>query len=195
MATNRIMWRRAVRRGLLGLAAVAALLALLGGGCGGGDQTTTTLAPDTEADAAVLNEILSRQTAAVDAYGAAAPALKGHALAMANLFSAQEQEHIDGILKALRGLGEKAEPEPEAIEADGLKAERDYLRFFYEIESATIEAELTAIAKLTAASPRVTLAATAANQAQHLVLLRRALGVRPLATVPAPFENGTTPDP
>jgi hypothetical protein len=185
-----------VRRGLLALAAAAACAALLGG-CGGGGDTgpTTTAVLEKEADAEVLNEILSRQTAAVDAYGAALPALKNRAENLAQLFGAQEQEHIDGILKALRGLGEAAEPLPEPIEADDLKSEADHLRFFYEIESATIEAEMTAIAKLTAASPRVMLAATVANQAQHLVLLRRALGVRPLATVPAPFENGTTPAP
>ena len=35
----------------------------------------------------------------------------------------------------------------------------------------------------------------AANQAQHLVLLRRALGAKPLETIPSAFETGETPAP
>ena len=39
------------------------------------------------------------------------------------------------------------------------------------------------------------LATTVANQAQHLVLLRRGLGADSLETVPGAFENGMTPAP
>lgn len=185
-----------MRRALLLLAA-SALVALSLAACGGGEQTdrATTAVPDQEGDAEILNEILSRQSAAVEAYGSVLPALRGQTLFVARLFRAQEQEHIDGTLKALRGLGEEAEPPPETIEADGLKSQADYLTFFYEIESATIEAELTAINNLTAPWPRSQLAATVANQAQHLVLLRQALGAKPREWVPSPFENGTTPAP
>ena len=186
----------AVHRTLLLLAA-SALAAVLLAACGGGDQTggTVTTVAEKEADAGILNAILSRQSAAVEAYGAVLPALRGRALLAARLFRAQEQEHIDGILKALRGLGEEAEPLPEPIEADELKSQADYLTFFYEIESATIEAELSAINNLIAPSPRSLLATTAANQAQHLVLLRQALGAKPREWVPSPFENGNTPAP
>ena len=185
----------AVRCALLLLAAIAASSLLAA--CGGGEQTgrTATAAPDKEADAEILNEILSRQTAAVEAYGAAMPALHGRALALARLFRAQEQEHVDAVLKALRGLGENAEPPPESIESDGLESQSEFLIFFYEIESATIEAELSATNRLTAPGARSVLSATAANQAQHLVLLRQALGAKPNQWVPSPFENGTTPAP
>jgi Ferritin-like domain len=194
MAPNRIMRGRAVRRALqlLAIAAVASLLAACGGEETGG---TTTAVPDKEGDAEILNEILSRQTAAIKAYDAAMPALHARDLALARLFRAQEQEHVDGVLKALRGLGEKAEPAAESIEADGLESQSDYLTFFYEIENATIEAEVSAINNLTAPGTRSVLAATVANQAQHLVLLRRALGAKPDQWVPSPFENGTTPAP
>ena len=63
------------------------------------------------------------------------------------------------------------------------------------MESATIDEELSAIAKLEAPRPRSLLASTVANQAQHLTLLRQALGAGPLASVPVPFENGTAPPP
>jgi hypothetical protein len=63
------------------------------------------------------------------------------------------------------------------------------------MESATIDEELSAIAELEAAWPRSLLASTVANQAQHLTLLRQALGAGPLASVPVPFENGTAEPP
>jgi hypothetical protein len=196
MAPNRIMRDGAVRRALLALALSAALsFALVA--CGGGEETsrTPTAIPDKEGDAAILNEILSRQTAVVTAYDGVLSRLHEPTLDAARLFRAQEQEHIDATLKALRGLGEEAEPAAEPIEADDLESQVDHLRFLYEMESATIEAELTAVAKLTSPSPRSMLAATVANQAQHLVLLRRALGAKPLKAVPEPFENGATPVP
>jgi hypothetical protein len=114
---------------------------------------------------------------------------------MAAYFRAQEQEHVDAVLKALRGLKSPAEPIVEPIDRSGLTSDRDRLVFLYEVESATVDEELTAISDLEASWPRSLLASTVANQAQHLTLLRQALGDGPLASVPAPFENGTFPPP
>ncbi len=183
-----------MRRALLLLTAIALMAAALGA-CGGGGGTATTVA-DNEADAEVLNEILSRQLAAAQAYEVSFPGLhQRQNLAAARLFRAQEQEHADATLKALRGLAAEAEPEPEAIPANGLDREAEFLVFLYELESATIEAEISAIGRLTVPSPRTMLAATVANQAQHLAFLRAALGVKPLETMPAPFENGAVAAP
>jgi hypothetical protein len=194
MTPNRIMPAAAVRRAMRVVLAIAAIAAALSA-CGGGGGDTSPTPVDKEADAEVLNEILGRQTAAVAAYDQSLPALGGRPLAFARLFRAQEQEHIDAILKALRSLDAAAEPEPETIDAGGLESEAEYLNFLYELESATIEAELTAIARLTGPGARSMLAATAANQAQHLVLLRRALGAKSLQSVPSAFADGTTPAP
>jgi predicted small lipoprotein YifL len=194
MTPNRIMRGAAARRALLlSLAALVAALALTACGSGGGGGSTADA--EKAADAEILNEILSRQTAAVAAYDHSLRGLGGQALATARLFRAQEQEHVDAILKALRSLGEEAEPAAETIDADGLKTEAEYLTFLYELESATIDAELSAIARLTTSGNRALLAATVANQAQHLVLIRRLFGAKPLETVPVPFETGTTPGP
>ena len=177
-----------VRTGLVLAGAAAALAA-----CGGGG--TTTAVPDKEADVEILNEVLSRQLGAVAAYEHVLRGLGRFDLASARLFRAQEQEHVDAIVKALRGLGGKAEAQPEEIDVSRLKSRTDYVELLYEMESATIDAELSAISKLSAPWPRSLLASTVANQAQHLVLLRRELGAKPLETVPVPFENGTAPAP
>ena len=66
---------------------------------------------------------------------------------------------------------------------------------FDRVVVSTDDDEISAIASLESATTRSLLASTVANQSQHLVLLRRALGAPPAKRVPAPFENGTTPVP
>ncbi len=178
-------------RRALALVAVAGLAASLVA-CGGGDDGSTV---DPEADAAVLNEVLGRQLAAVAAYGEALPALRGADLAMARRFRVQEQEHVDATTKTLRGLEEPADPAEETIDAGDLATRDDALDFLYRLESATIDAELNAVSRLTVGWTRPLVAAMAANQAQRLVLIRRALGGAPLETVPEAFETGETSPP
>jgi hypothetical protein len=183
--------RSGVRRLLVG---VVVGLALVVGGCGGGG-TTTTVVPDKAGDAEILNDVLARQLAAVRAYERTLPLLAGSTLISAREFSASEQEHVDATIKALRGLGEKAEPEEEEIESKGLKTQADALGFLYEVESASIAYDLRAISHLTAPWPRSLLGSVAANQAQHLVLLRRALGADSAESIPEAFEDGTSAPP
>ncbi len=174
------------------LVGLFAALALFAGGCGGGG-TTTTAVPDKAADAETLNNVLGRELAAVRAYDRTLPLLHGPALASAREFRAQEQEHTNAVVKALRGLGEKAEPEEEEIESEGLKTQAEALGFLYEVESVSVAYDLRAISHLTAAWPRALLGSIATNQAQHLVLLRRALGADAAETIPEAFEDGTSP--
>jgi hypothetical protein len=191
MAPNRIMRGRAVRRAFLVGSVVVALATGLFA-CGGGDGDS---AIDQEADVRVLNEILARKLAAVEAYREVLPVLRGAELATAREFLSQEQEHVNATMKTLRGLEGEADPPEETIEADELRTRRDALEFLYELESATIDAELSAVGKLTIAWPRPLVAAMAANQAQRLVLIRHALGAAPLETIPEAFETGETPPP
>jgi hypothetical protein len=194
-----IAWNRITPRGGARRALVATLLPLAlvfpFAGCGGGGDATASAVPDKAADAEVLNRLLGRELAAIQAYERVLPRLHGVDLAMARRFHAQEQEHVDAIVKALRGLGAKAEPEEEEIESEGLGTRADQLGFLYELESHSIDNDLRAISDLIAPWPRSLLGSIAANQGQHLVLLRRALGAPPLATVPEAFENGTAPPP
>jgi hypothetical protein len=197
IARNKTRRGGAVPRALLAAAAIAAAAAALaacGGGGGGGDGTTGAAA-EREADVAVLNRVLARQLGAVAAYGDATAGLGGFDLAAARRFQAQEQEHVDAVVKALRGLDGKAEAEPEAIDVPRLKSRSDMVEFLYTMESATIDSELAAISKLNSSWPRALLASIVANQAQHLVILRRELGAKPLDAIPLPFENGTAPAP
>jgi hypothetical protein len=203
MSTNRITRGGATLAALL----IAAALA----GCGGGSTssgappatTGGSIAQDVSAptsspqspDASLLDQVLGRQEAAVAAYGEVIPHLAPALARMASYFRAQEQEHVDATIKALRGLSSPVEASVEPIEAGDLKTDRERLEFLYAVEGATIDEELSAISKLEASWPRSLLASTIGNQAQHLTLLRRALGAGPLDSVPSPFENGTSPPP
>lgn len=194
MASNRIMRGGVARRALSILALLlAAAFALVA--CGGSGPGPTTAVPDEAADAEILNNVLARELAAIRAYDRTLPLLGGAALATAREFRAQEQEHVDAVIKALRGLGEEAVPSEEEIESEGLKTPADALGFLYDVESVSVAHGLRAISHLTAPWPRALLGSIAANQAQHLVLLRRALGAGAAESVPEAFEDGTTPDP
>jgi hypothetical protein len=212
ISPNRITLGGAKRRGLVALATLAAASALAG--CGGGGETTSAASggagtsegtaqevstPTTPArqspDGEALNKVLARQEGAVAAYAAVIPHLSPRLAQMASYFRAQEQEHVDAVLKALRGLSEPAATTPEEIDVGEMKTDEERLVFLYELEGATIDEELSAVSKLEDPWPRSLLASTVADQAQHLTLLRQALGAGPLASVPKPFENGTTPPP
>jgi hypothetical protein len=190
MAPNRIMRGRALRRALL-LALLTMALAVAAG-CG---ESASAPVGDRDSDAEVLNEILARQRAAVAAYDQVLPSLRGANLDAAREFRAQEQEHVDATTKTLRGLDAESDPPAETIEARDLKTRMDAMEFLYELESATIDAELNAVARLTTGWPRPLVAAMAANQAQRLVLIRRALGALPLESIPTAFETGETAAP
>lgn len=207
MTGNRITLRGAKRRrgGLAVFAVVALAVVIAGcGGSSGGSTSTATVtdataapapSPEEAVDGEILNTVLGRQEAAIGAYDEVIPKLAPRLARMAAYFRAQEQEHVDAVLKAMRGLKTTAEPGEEAIEVGELKSDRERLVFLYEVESATIDDELSAISKLVASWPRSLLSSTVANQAEHLTLLRQALGAGPLAAVPEPFENGTAAPP
>ncbi|HEY0278390.1 MAG TPA: ferritin-like domain-containing protein [Solirubrobacterales bacterium] len=195
------------------IATVALAAALAGCGGGGGtssaaaggppastDTTATDVSVPTSAgrqspDGELLNKILARQEGVIAAYEEVTPHLAPRLAHMATYFRAQEEEHVDAVVKALRGLKAPDEAQPEEIEIGEPKTDRERLEILYELEGATIDEELSAISKLETSWPRSLLASTAANQAQHQTLLRQALGAEPLASVPSPFENGTAPPP
>ena len=185
----------AARRALLLLAtAVLAATSLTACGSEGGD--TSTAAAEKEADAEILNDVLARELAVVAAYERTLPLLSGAALTAARRFRAQEQEHVDALVKTLRGLGQEAAPAEEEIETEEEPRTRaDALEFLYDVENASIAYNLRAISHLNYPWPRSLLGSVAANQAQHQVVLRRLLGAGTAGAIPEAFEDGTAPSP
>ena len=117
------------------------------------------------------------------------------AKAIMRRYGAQEAEHIDGWTKALRGLGEELDAEPEEVDFSGLHSEDDYLRFAYEQTGAQLTHFLDAVTQLSTSAPRSFAASIAANEAQHLVVLRQLLGAGLIEAVPESFDTGEVPPP
>lgn len=176
--------------------AIAALLALavLLAGCGEHHNPAAT--GEKDHDAEVLNVAIGQEMALIDVYKHVGAHLRSpRARAIMRRYAAQEAEHIDGWTKALRGLGGELDAEPEEVEYSGLRDETDYLRFAYEQTGDHLTHFLDDVTQLSTPAPRSFAASIAANEAQHLVVLRQLLGAGLLEAVPESFDTGEVPPP
>jgi len=179
-------------RALSGLLAVAAVCALAG--CG--EQGNPAGRSEREHDVEVLNVAIGQEQALVDAYKRAAAFVHDPEIrAVMRTYAAQELEHIDGWMKAMRGLDGEVEAEAEELDYGGIKTEEDYLRFAYEVTSTDLTHFLEDVTQLSTSAPQSFAASIAANEAQHLVVLRQALGADLLEAVPEAFDTGEVPPP
>jgi ferritin-like protein len=170
--------------------AAAALLA----GCGGSGHGAET-DPEKASDAAVLNDALSQETTAVEAYAGGLPLLHGRVRAVGREFHAQEQEYVDAVTKAIRGLGGSVDAEHGQPELAGVNDQAGFLALAYEMENAALASYLDAAPRLNTSAPRGLAASLAAAHAQHLVVLRQALGAGLASSVPRAFDGGEEPPP
>jgi rubrerythrin len=137
-----------------------------------------------EDDATVLAAAIGLEQIAVVAYDTAAGSglLDEATTGVAELFRDQEQEHADGLTTALEALGGSA-PEPptaDSIEGlSGLRSQEEVANFAIELETMAVAAYYDAHGKLETPELLSAGASIMANEAQHLVLLRQALGRDP----------------
>jgi rubrerythrin len=96
----------------------------------------------------------------------------------------QEREHADGLARALRGLGGRRPPPGSTLE--GFPRGHRFANFALQMEDELIAAYYEAMPRLRPGL-RQPLASIMASEAQHLVVLRQALGRDPL---PQAFETG-----
>ena len=174
---------------LAGIAVVALAL-----GCGKGGHGADT-DPEKGFDAATLNAALAQERAAVDAYRRGLPLLPGRLHAVGRELLAQEQEYVDALTKAIRGLGGEIEAGPGEPGVSQAKGRAGFLALAYELEGAALASYLDAAPRLYTSAPRALAASLAAGHAQHLVVLRRALGAGLAASIPEAFDGGEVPLP
>jgi rubrerythrin len=184
-------------RATAGLLVVALFVASTLGGCGDGGGPGSTLAADEKAhDVEIINVAITQDLTLTDVYRHGGALLKDPELrAVLRQYVAQEQEHIDGWTKAMRGLGGQVEAEAEEIDYSEVKTPRDYLLLAYEETSLQLTHFLEDVTQLSTPAPQSFAASIAANEAQHLVVLRQALGADLLEAVPDAFDTGEVPPP
>lgn len=176
--------------------AIAALLALalLVSGCG--EHHNPAASGEKSRDAEVLNVAIGQEMALAEVYRTVGAHLRNpEAKAIMRRYAAQEAEHIDGWTKALRGLGEELDAETAEVDYSGLRGEADYLRFAYEQTGDQLTHFLEDVTQLSTPAPRSFAASIAANEAQHLVVIRQLLGTGLIEAVPESFDTGEVPPP
>lgn len=185
------------RRGFGRAAALALALAailVVAGGCGSSGRGAET-DPEKGSDAEVLNEALARELTMLDAYTRGRTLLRGPRRPVGRQLRAQEQEYADALTKGIRGLGGDTEAEPEELDLTRVKDQAAFLGLAYELESAALAFYIEVAPRLYTAAPRTLDASLAAGHAQHLVVLRQALGASPAASAPEAFDGGEVPRP
>jgi len=187
-----VSWRR---RGFCHAAVFfVAALAVVTSGCGRSGQGAKT---DSEkaADVEILNVALAQELTTIEAYERALPLLRGQMLTVGRQFRGQDLAHVDALTKVIRNLGGETDAEASELESPPPKSQAEALVLAYEEENAALAEAMDAAPGLQNAAPRTLAAALAASHAQHLVVLRQALGANFTEAVPDPFESGEAPPP
>ncbi|HEX8689451.1 MAG TPA: ferritin-like domain-containing protein [Solirubrobacterales bacterium] len=193
MGRNRSLRGQYERRGICRAALLfLALLALLAPGCGKSGQGAET-DPEKGSDAELLNAALAQELTLLEAYTNVPAPLAGRFGAVGRQFRAHEQEYVNAITKALRGLGGETEAEAAAIDRTRLESEDEFLALAYELENVALATYLDAAPRLFTDAPSTLAASLAAAHAQHLVVLRQELGATPAQAIPEAFESGEEP--
>jgi len=182
--------RRGIGRAVACLAVLCAA-ALVGCGSGGGTSEESEKA----ADAELSNSLLSGELTLLRAYGPSLRVLRGADRALLLRLRGQGQAHVDALTKVLHGLGAETEGEGEEPEEEHPKDREEAIVLVYEAENAALDEALAVAPKLETYAPRALATGLATSHAQHLVLLRQALGAPPAALVPSPFESAEEPPP
>jgi hypothetical protein len=163
-------------------AGLAAGFAVVAAGCGSGSPTITrTISPAARsADVEILNLALDLEHKAIAAYTAGIPLLSGHAQKSAQQFLAQELQHaneLSGLIRRQDGQPNKPQP---TYDLGRPQSRDEVLQLLHEIERAQVRAYLAAIPEVAPGTFKSALGAILGSDAQHVALLRAALGAAPL---------------
>lgn len=140
------------------------------------------LADTPDADAAILNDALSLELTAVEAYTQALPLLQGAVAAVGASFLEQEREHVAAIERAIKDLGGRPTRTVQEFDLSDVRNQEEALHFADNLENVAIAAYIDSIPKLSSGDLRTTAAQIVANEAEHVTVLQAALGNPPVAS-------------
>jgi hypothetical protein len=181
--------RRALLRGAG--TALAGGAALLLGGCGRSSPERTAVKKQPRAvraaDVAILNQTLALERRSIAAYTAGIPLLSGSDAKAATQFLSHELQHAGELLALIKAAGGKAIPRAPSYDLGQPGDAHEMLDLLHGLETIQIAAYLDAIPKLSPGPVRAAVASILSNDAQHVAILRLALGRTP---APAAFVTG-----
>jgi bacterioferritin (cytochrome b1) len=171
------------RRTLFGGGAAAAG-ALLLSACGGKKAPApfTPSAPPKlgDADIAILNGLLDQEYKAIAAYTAGIPLLDSTAHDAAKQFLQHELYHASKLYSMIKHAGGEPHKQKANYPLGHPRTGEDVLRLLHALEHDLLAAYLEAVPVVSTGSARAVLAATLANEAQHVAVVRSELDLDPL---------------
>jgi rubrerythrin len=172
--------RRLLRLAGLGLAGSAALLA----GCGGEERDAAGRPlPSPTDDAELLNSALDLEHMSVAAYAAG----RGAGGRLVRELREHERVHVGELQRVIRDLGGTPHRARKRYDFPPMRTEREVLRFGAELEATAVAAYIDALPRLSQPELRGVAAAILTVEAEHMAVLRDALGEEP---VPDAFVTG-----
>ncbi len=182
------------RRALLGgaTAALAGAASLAVSGCGtraktGAHSVHRARLPVREADIALLEGLLDLERHTVAAYTAAIPLLGHDDAKTAKQFLDEELEHTGELISLIKAAGGHAPPRRAPFDLGHPSGATAVLELLHALERTQIVTYLGAIPRLSPGPVRAAAATILGSDAQHIAILRRALGKPALA---GPFLIG-----
>jgi hypothetical protein len=159
-------------------------LALALAGCGSTHPAAShvsQLPPNVKAvDAAIFNSLINAEYAVAAAYIAGIPLLSDHNLRAAKHFLVQEVAHItqlSNLVNVAHGVPHGPRP---SYDLGHPRNQTQVLELIHRTEEMTVRVYLDAIPKLSPGPPRAAAASILANEAQHISIIRRNLGLDPV---------------
>jgi len=146
------------------------LTAVSAAGCGGSGHGAET-DPEKGSDAAILNMGLARELTLLGVYTRGNRLLPARRRALGRRLRAEQQEYVDAITKAIRGLGGDTEAEAEEVDLGRVKGAPGLLALATELEDAAVDFYVDEAAHLYTPAPRTLDAWLAAGHGGHLGML------------------------
>jgi hypothetical protein len=160
--------------------------------CGHSDSTRVALRKSTPqaraADASILNHMLGLEYATITAYIAGMPLLSVDEQKVLQHFVLQEMTHAGELQGLVKEAHSKPIKQQYSYALGHPRTGNEALLLLQAQESALIRGYIEAIPRLSPGPVRAAVASMAANDAQHLTMVRSALGSAP---VPTAFVTGS----
>jgi hypothetical protein len=131
-------------------------------------------------DVEILNALLDLENRTVAAYTAGIPLLSDQAKMAATQFLGQELTHTGELAGLVKEAGGKPIKQRASYPLGHPRNETEVLQLLHSLERATVAAYLDAIPRVSPGEVRASLAAVMGNDAQHLSVVRVALGRPPV---------------
>jgi len=158
-------------------------------GCGANNHKARRPITDLVADedVSVMNGLLALERRAIAAYTAGIPLLDGSDKLAATLFLRQELAHAGMLLALIQHSGGGAALRAPSYALGRPQGRDGVLRLLHDVERAEVAGYLDAIPRLSHGRLRSSAASILADDAQHVSVLRSALG---LSATPSAFVTG-----